>query len=241
MGLVTGPHARVARTHSQLVAGPCHTPQGRAVGRGRAPNTRGPTRRQQAPPSGALVPHPQRAQSARKSARGGFGDRSPRPHTRHRQPVGSGPRTLAPRTGSRAWESAQSRGPIRRQDVLPRAPSCRPLSAQSRLARARRVGLVPGPHANTPRTHSQWVAGPGRTPQGRAVGRGRAPHRGHPTPRKEMIPPGRLLPPHNAQSQLARVRAVGLVASPHTHTPRSHSKWVGGPRQTPQGPAVGRG
>ena len=47
---------------------------------------------------------------------------------------------------------------------LPRAPSCRPQSAQSHLARARAVGLVTGHHARTPRTHSQWVMGAGRTP-----------------------------------------------------------------------------
>ena len=47
----------------------------------------------------------------------------------------------------------------------PRAPSCRPHSAQSQLARARTVGLVTGPHARTARTHRQWVVGPGRTPE----------------------------------------------------------------------------
>ena len=38
-------------------------------------------------------------------------------------------------------------------------------------ARARAVGLVTGPHARTPRTHSQWVVGPDRTPE-RTRGRG---------------------------------------------------------------------
>ena len=46
----------------------------------------------------------------------------------------------------------------------PRAPSCCPHNAQSQLSRARAVGLVTGPHARTPRTHSQWVLGPGRLP-----------------------------------------------------------------------------
>ena len=27
------------------------------------------------------------------------------------------------------------------------------------------MGLVTGPHARTPRTHSHWVVGPGRTPE----------------------------------------------------------------------------
>ena len=74
------------------------------------------------------------------------------------------------------------------KDRPPREPTCRPHSAQSQLARARvvglvlrpnartprtpqrakpgrAVGLVTGPHARNPRTHSQWVVGPGRTPQ----------------------------------------------------------------------------
>ena len=41
------------------------------------------------------------------------------------------------------------------------------------------MALVTGPKAHTARNHSHWVADPGRTPQGRAVGRGRdAPHPG---------------------------------------------------------------
>ena len=46
-----------------------------------------------------------------------------------------------------------------------RAASCRPHSAQSQLARARAVGLVTDPHACSPQTNSQWVMGPGRTPE----------------------------------------------------------------------------
>ena len=53
------------------------------------------------------------------------------------------------------------------------------------------MGLVTGPHAHTPCTHSQWAVGPGLTPQGRAVGRGRMPNPGRLTPRQEAPPPGR--------------------------------------------------
>ena len=113
VGLVTGPHARTPRTHSQWVVGPGSTPQ-------------------------------------RTSSRGRESARSPdAPHPGKRRP--------------------------------PRAPSCRPHSAQSQHARARAVGLVTGPHDCTPHTHSQWVAAPGRTPQrtdGRAwkSARPRTPH-----------------------------------------------------------------
>ena len=92
------------------------------------------------------------------------------------------------------------------------------------------MGLVTGPHARTPRTHSQWVVGPGSPPRGRAVGDGRAPDPGRPTPRQEAPPPGTLKPP----PQHARARAVGLVTGPHARTP-PHPQPVGsGPRQPAQ-------
>ena len=96
-----------------------------------------------------------------------------------------------------------------------------------------------GPQAHSPQTQSHWLAGPGRTPQGRAFGRGRAPHPGRPTPRQEA-PSSRspLCCPHSAQSQLARARAEGLVTGLHAHIPRTHSQWVAGPGRTPQGRAV---
>ena len=80
MGLLTGPHARTPRTHSQWVVGPGSPPRGRAVGVGRAPDPGRPTPRQEAPSTGALMPPPQRAEAAPKSARCGVGDGSPHPH-----------------------------------------------------------------------------------------------------------------------------------------------------------------
>ena len=62
-------------------------------------------------------------------------------------------------------------------------------------ARARVVGLVTGPHARTARTHSQWVVGPGRTPE---QTRGRGWESAHPrTPNTQArgAPPGH---PHAA-------------------------------------------
>ena len=129
--------------------------------------------------------------------------------------------------GERPIPEARRPGKRRR----PRAPSCRPNSAQSQLARARAVGLVTGPHAHTPHTHSQWVVGPGRTPQKderSGVGERSTPDAPHPGKRRPpRAPPCR---PHSAQSQLARARAVGLVTGPHARTPQTHSQWVAGPR-----------
>ena len=117
----------------------------------------------------------------------------------------------------------------------PRAPACRPHSAQSQPARARAVGLVTGPHTRTPRTCSQWVVGAGSRPQitGGWAWESAAPRtpytqaRGHP-------PRAPSCHPHSARSQLARARAVGLVRDPQAHKPRTHTQWVVGPSRMPQ-------
>ena len=168
VGLVTGPHARTPCTHSKWVVGPGRTPErtrgwGWESARPQTPHTQA---------RGAPPGHPHAAPTARKSARCGVGDGSPRPHPPHPQPVGSGPRPHArtdERSGVGERRSPDAPHPGKRRP--PRAPSCRPPSAQSQLTRARAVGLVTGPHARTPRTHSQWVVGPGRTPE-RTRGRG---------------------------------------------------------------------
>ena len=171
-GLVTGPHARTPSTYSQWVVGSAARPNRREVGGGRAPDPGRPTPRQEVPSPGALMPPPQRAKLARQSARCGVCDGSPRPHPPHLQPVGSGPRPNARTDVGRGGESTRPRtlrGPGKRRPR--RAPSCRPHSAQSEHARVRAVGLVMGPRARTPRTHSQWLVGPGRMPE-RTIGRG---------------------------------------------------------------------
>ena len=70
------------------------------------------------------------------------------------------------RTSNQGWDSAEPRTPnTQARGAPPRAPLCCPCSRQGQLARARAVGLSTGPQANIPRIHSQWVVGPGRTPQ----------------------------------------------------------------------------
>ena len=182
------------------------------------------------------MPPPQRAKPARKSARCGVGDGFPRPHPPHPQPVGSGPHPHAQkdewlRVGERPTPDAAHPGKRR----PPRAPSCRPHSAQSQLARARAVGSVTGPHARPPRTGSQWVVGPGHTPE-RTSGRGwesprpRTPH----TKARGAPPRAPSCRPHSAQSGLARAGAVGLVTGTHAGIPCTHSQWVVGHGRTPE-------
>ena len=98
-----------------------------------------------------------------------------------------------------------------------------PHSAQSQLARARAVGLVTGPHARTPRTHSQWAVGPGRTPERTCGRRWESARPRTPRTKARGTPPGcpRAAPTArqaSAQAQLARARTVGLVTGPHTRT-----------------------
>ena len=182
------------------------------------------------------MPPPQRAKSAPKSARAGVGDGSPRPHPPHPQPVSSGPRPHARRDewlglGERPTPDAPQPGKRR----LPRAPSCRPHSAQSQLARARAVGLVTGPQTRTTRTNSQWVVGNGRPPERTSCPgwvSARPLDAPHPGRRRPPLAPSFC--PHSAQSQLARARAVGLVTGPHARTPRTHSQLVVGPGRTPE-------
>ena len=65
------------------------------------------------------------------------------------------------------------------------------------------MGLVTGPHAHTPRTHSQWVVGPGRTPQKDELsGVGERPTLDAPHPGKRCSPPGTLMPPPERKASL---------------------------------------
>ena len=151
------------------------------------------------PQAPSCRPHSAQSQHARVRAVGLVTG----PHARNPpnpQPVGSGPRPHA-RTDERSvvGERPTPDAPHPGRRRPPRAPSCRPKSAQSQLAKARAVGLVTGPHARTPRNHSQWVVGPGRTPE-RTRGRGwesarpRTPHtqaRGAPPGRPHAAPRAR--------------------------------------------------
>ena len=135
--------------------------------------------------------HSAQSQLARARAVGlvtGPHARSPRTRSQWVVGPGSPPRGRAVGAG----RAPDPRRPKPRQEMPPRAPSCRPHSAQSQLARARAVGLVTGPHARTP-PHPQPVGSGPRQPAQRAGSRGwesarpRTPHtqargapRGHP-------------------------------------------------------------
>ena len=202
------------------------------VGERLSPDTPHPAKRRP-PQAPSCRPHSAQSQLAR--ARSWVGDGSPCWHPPHPQPVGSG---LRPHARTDEWSGVGERPtldaphPGRRRP--PRAPSCRPHSAQSQIARARAVGYLTGPHARIPRTHSHRVVGSAARPKGRVVGVGRGPDPGPPTPRQKAPPRAPSCRPNSAQSQLARARAVGLVTGPRARIPRTHSQWVVGPSRTPE-------
>ena len=247
VGSVTGPHARTPRSHSQWVVGPGRTPErtrhrGWESARPRTPHT-------QATRAPRGLPHA--APTARKTARCGVGDGSPRPHPPHLQPVGSGPRPHArtdERSGVGERPSPDAAHPGKKRP--PRAPSCRPHSAQSQLARARVVGLVTGPHARTPRNHSQWVVGPGRTPEQMRGQRWESARPRTPTPRQEAPPPRH---PHAAPTARKTARSGVGDGSPRPHRPhpqavgsgprphaRTHERFGVGERLSPDAPHPGK-
>ena len=126
------------------------------------------TQARDAPPPEHACAAPQGANPARKSARRGVGDAFPRPEPPQPPPVGSGPRPHAPRTGGQARESAQpwQEAPPPPGILVPPPQRAKPARKNARCG----VGDE-SPRRHT-RTYSEWVVGPGRMPQGRAVGRG---------------------------------------------------------------------
>ena len=71
--------------------------------------------------------------------------------------------------------------PTPRQEAPPPGHPHAAPTAPKASSQERAIGSVTGPHARTPRTHSQWVVGPGRTPErtsgwGWGSARPRTPH-----------------------------------------------------------------
>ena len=236
VGLVTGPHAHIPRTHSQWVVGPGRTPQkdGRSgVGERLTPDAPHPGKRHP-PQAPACRPHSAQSQLARARAVGLV--TGPHAHTRctHSQWVVGPGRTPQKDGRSGVGEHPTPDVPPPGKRRPPRVPACCPHSAQSGLARARAVRLVTGPNAQNPRTHSQWVVDPGRTPK-RTGGREWESAR-PPTPHTQArgLPPGPPVPPQERAKPAHKPARCGVVTGPQARTPRTHSQWVVGPGLMPQ-------
>ena len=180
---------------------PAARPKGRVVGVGERPTLDAPHPGRRRPPPGALVPPPQCAKPSRKSARCGVGDGSPCPQPPHPQPVGSAPR---PHARKDKWSGVGKRPTPDAPHPGKRRPPRGTLMQPPQHARGRAVGLVTGPHARTPRTHSQWVVRPGRKPE-RTRGRGwESARRRTPHTQARGAPPGNphaAATAHRARSQ----------------------------------------
>ena len=151
------------------------TPERHATGH--SPGTRTGAKNQQ--PAGAA--NPESADNTRAKVPRKTGPPCPdtAPRTRGQQAPAARPKDGRSGVGKRPNPNAPQAGRMHPS----RAPLCCSHRAQRRLTSARAVGQVVDHHAHIPRTHSQWVAGPGRRPQGRAVPCGRASNPGRPTAR----------------------------------------------------------
>ena len=214
--------------------------RGRAAGRGTAPDTRRPSQRWQATPSGDGPPPSPR--HAAPTGHAGQGDSVGPPH----------PHTHAPST----WVADPNSPPSGRAVGVGTAPDLRrpsqwwkapppgtpfrhPNTEQRRPARAHAVGLVLGPHARTDRTRDTRVAEPWLpAPRGRAAWRGTAPDTRRPSQRWQATPPGDGPPPLPRHAAPTGHAGQGdSVGPPHPHA-RAHSMWVADPNSPPSGRAV---
>ena len=165
VGLVTGLHARTPRTHSPRVVGPGRTPertsgQGWESARARAPLTQARGAYPRAPSCRPYSAPSQRARLARKSARGGVGDGSPRPHPPHGEraaPSQVGGNVTGPPPPKQAKRSTGPRQDTRRGTDRVEQPYQRPAPGPREVRMPHQPGEGGG--ARTPReperTHTQ--------------------------------------------------------------------------------------
>ena len=119
MGLMMGPHAHTTRARETRATGPGCPPQGRAAGRGRAPDTRRPSQQRD-------VPLPRRHPPASPEAHNTLRDTPakgtvPDPHTRTPAPT-IGQRTPAARPEDRQPGEDEPRTPDAPQNVARHPP-----------------------------------------------------------------------------------------------------------------------
>ena len=185
------------------------------------------------------MPPPQRVKPARKSARCRVGDGSPLPHPPHPQPVGSGPRPHASRTGGWVWESAQPRTPhTQAEGAPPGAPSLPPPQHAKPAPKSARSGV--GDESWRPHPQHQQPVGSGPQPHAPSTGcwawesaQPRMPHT-----RARGAVPGALLPfPKRAKSARKSARCGICVAFPRPQPP--HPRPLGSGRQL-HAPGTGR-
>ena len=198
------------------------------------------------PPGDALPPPSQRATPARKGARCGAGDGSPRLHQPHPGQTGRG--TLAARSRGRAaggGTAPDTRRPSQRWKAPPQGTPFRHThSEQRRPARAHAVGPVLSPQARTDRTRDTRDAEPWPpAPEDGRPGEGQhltpcASHNGGKHPPPEDAPPP---PPQRATPAHKGARCGAGAGSPHQHRPHPGHAGRGTLAARSRGQAAGGG
>ena len=196
-------------------------PRGREAGRGTAPDTRRPSIRWQATPSGDGPPPAPRHAAPTGHARQGDSVGPPHPHARDHSMLVADPNSPPSGRAVGGGGAPDLKRPSQRWKAPPPGmPLRHPHSEQSRPARAHAVGPVLGPHARTDRTRDTRVAEPRLpAPEDGQPGEGQrlmtdAAHNGGRPPAPGTAPhrPRGTQPPQGMQ-------AKGTVMGPHTHTP----------------------
>ena len=158
-------------------------PRGQAARGGTAPDTRRPSQRWQAIPTGDGPPPPPRHAAPTGHAGQGDSVAPPHPHTRAHGMWVTDPNSTPRGQAVGGGGAPDHRRPSRRQKApSPGTPFRQPNSEQRRPARALAVGSVLGPHARTDRTRDTRVTEPQLpAPEDRRPGEGQrlkpdAPH-----------------------------------------------------------------
>ena len=219
VGLLTGPHARIPRTDSQWVVGPGRKPEqmrgrGWESARPRTPHTQA---------RGAPPGHPHAGSTARKSARCGVGDGSPRPHPPHPQPVGSRPRPHArtdERSGVGEHPSPDAPHPGKRRPPGALVPPPQRAKPARKSARCGVGDGSPCPHPPHPQPVGSGPRSHARTDERSGLGERPSPDAPH---------PGKRRPPWESSCR------------PRTHTPAPAARGRRTPTARPVGGQSGEG
>ena len=227
-----GPHTHTTAPKACGWRTPTARPVGGQFREGERLTTDAPRNGGRHPPGNALLPPPQRATPARKSARCGASAGSPRPHRPHPGHTCRGTPATRPRGQTAGGGTApDTRRPSQRWQASP--PGDGPPPPPRHAAPTGHAGQgdsVWPPHQHA-RAHSTWVADPNSPPSGRAVGGGGAPDLRRPSQRWKAPPPGTpFRHPHSEQRRPARAHGVEPVLGPHARTDRTRNTRVAVPR-----------
>ena len=240
VGPVLGPHAHTTRAWETRATGPGCPPQGRAAGRGRAPETRRPSQRWEVlppPPGRRPAPSASRDPPQGTHAKGAV----PGPHARTPAPTVRGQRTPTARpkdgqpgederlTSDTPHNGARHPPP---QGRPPTTPTARNAGSQERTLWGR--CWVPTPTPPAPGKHGQ--RGLAARPRDGRPGEGEpltpdSPHNGERSP----PPPGRPPATPAARDPPQGGHAKGAVPGPHARTAAPTARWHRTPTARPGG------